>query len=420
MTRGLTVYRVGGSVRDQLLGLPGQDRDWVVVGASTETMLQHGFRQVGADFPVFLHPHTREEYALARTERKSAPGYLGFDVDSSATVTLQQDLLRRDLTINAMACTAEGRIIDPYGGQEDLRRKILRHVSTAFAEDPVRVLRVARFAARFAPLQFTVHPTTLCLMQDMVAAGEVDHLVAERVWQETRRALTEAAPAQFFCVLTQCDAQERIFPEIDALYGVPQTRKYHPEIDSGTHTMLVLEATRCLSNDPEALFAALTHDLGKAVTPVAELPSHRGHEQRGLGLIEALCERLRVPRRFRQLALLVCRNHLMMHHLERLRSSTVLRLLESLQAFKQVQWVEQFACVCEADSRGRGAPSSSCYPQRQWLLQAWEAASAVDCGAIAAQQSSPSGIAAAIAAARVAAIDRVRQQWAIFQEVVRD
>ncbi|HED13583.1 MAG TPA: multifunctional CCA addition/repair protein, partial [Gammaproteobacteria bacterium] len=304
----MKVYRVGGSVRDQLLGLPGQDRDWVVVGASSEMLSQRGFRQVGANFPVFLHPHTREEYALARTERKSAPGYLGFAVDSSAEVTLEQDLLRRDLTINAMACSADGRIIDPYGGQEDLRCKILRHVSAAFAEDPVRVLRVARFVARFAPLGFTVHPSTLRLMQGMVAAGEVDHLVAERVWQETCRALVEPAPVQFFCVLIECDALERIFPEIDALYGVPQTRRYHPEIDSGTHTMLVLEATRALSDEPEVLFAALVHDLGKALTPLAELPGHRGHEQRGLALIDALCERLRVPRRFRRLALLVCRN----------------------------------------------------------------------------------------------------------------
>jgi len=405
------VYRVGGSVRDQLLGLPGQDRDWVVVGASTEKLLQQGFRRVGADFPVFLHPHSGEEYALARTERKSAPGYLGFAVDSSALVTLEQDLLRRDLTINAMACTADGRIIDPCGGQRDLRKKILRHVSPAFVEDPVRVLRVARFAARFAALGFTIHPATLRLMQDMVAAGEVDHLVAERVWQETRRALVASSPAEFFCTLAECDALERVFPEIDALFGIPQTRKYHPEIDSGTHTLLVLKATRALSDDPEVLFAALVHDLGKALTPAAELPGHRGHERRGLVLIEALSERLRVPRRFRQLALLVCRNHLLMHHLERLRSSTILRLLESLQAFRQASRVKQFATVCEADARGRGTVQMQDYPQGRWLLQAFQATDAVDAALIAAQQASPDQISAALAAARVAAIDQVRQQW---------
>jgi len=411
VTRGLTVYRVGGAVRDQLLGLPSKDRDWIVVGATAQTLLQRGFRQVGADFPVFLHPHTREEYALARTERKSAPGYSGFAVNSSVAVSLEQDLVRRDLTVNAMACMADGQIIDPYGGQQDLRQKILRHVSPAFAEDPVRVLRVARFAARFSGLGFTIHPSTLRLMQEITWAGEVDHLVAERVWQETCRALLEPTPAQFFCVLSQCDALERIFPEIDALFGIPQTRKYHPEIDSGTHTMLVLEATRTLSDVPEVLFAALVHDFGKAVTPVDQLPSHRGHEQRGLEIIEKFCERLRVPRRYRQLALLVCRNHLLMHRLESLRSCTILRLLESLKAFKQPQRVSQFASVCEADTRGRGHQKPQSYPQREWLLQAYTAAAAVDCGAIAAQQASPVMIANAIAAARVAAIDRVRQNW---------
>lgn len=349
----MEIYLVGGAVRDSLLGLEPKERDWVVVGATVEAMERQGYRLVGKDFPVFLHPQTHEEYALARTERKTAPGYKGFAVHAEPEVTLEQDLLRRDLTINAMAQTADGDIIDPFAGQQDLADKHLRHVSPAFAEDPVRILRVARFAARFAHLGFTVAAETNALMRGMVAAGEVDALVPERVWAETERALGTATPNRFFEVLRECGALAKLFPEIEKLYGVPQPEKHHPEIDTGVHTMLVLEQAARLSPSTEVRFAALVHDLGKGTTPEEQWPKHINHEEQGLPLVAALCERLRVPNTYRDLALAVTRYHLHYHRAGELKPATLLKTLNALDAFRRPQRFEDFLLACEADSRGR-------------------------------------------------------------------
>ena len=373
----MKTYVVGGAVRDRLLGLPVQDRDWVVVGATPEQMLAQGFRQVGRDFPVFLHPRTREEYALARTERKVAAGYHGFTVQASPDVTLEDDLARRDLTINAMAETAAGELVDPHGGAEDLRRRLLRHVSPAFAEDPVRILRLARFAARFTPLGFTVAPETLALMQGMVQAGEVDALVPERVWQELERALGEERPSAFFEVLRACGALAVLFPEIDRLWGVPQPAKHHPEIDTGIHTMMVLEAAARLSADTAVRFAALTHDLGKGTTPREEWPRHIAHEHRSARLVEDLCRRLRVPNEHRELALVTARLHGQCHRALELRPGTVLRLLSALDAFRRPERFERFLLACEADSRGRPGYEELDYPQAAWLRRARAAAAEI-------------------------------------------
>lgn len=381
----MEVYLVGGAVRDKRLGLAVSDRDYVVVGATPDEMVAQGFKPVGADFPVFLHPVTREEYALARTERKSGHGYKGFTVYAAPDVTLEDDLRRRDLTINAMAETLDGRLIDPFGGAADLERKILRHVSPAFAEDPVRILRVARFAARFAAGGFRVAEETLALMRQMVASGEVDHLVPERVWNELERALGEDTPSRFFAVLRACDAAARLFPEIDALFGVPQPPRHHPEIDTGVHIMLVVDMATRLSADSRVRFAALMHDVGKGTTPKAELPRHVGHEARGAALIENFCARLRVPNEFRDLAVLVARHHLLCHRLFELRPSTVLELLESLDGFRRPERVAMFSIACEADARGRTGLEDNPYPQRPALLRALDAARAVDTATIAAQ-----------------------------------
>jgi tRNA nucleotidyltransferase (CCA-adding enzyme) len=346
-------YLVGGCVRDALLGLTVKDRDWVVVGASPEEMLREGFKPVGKDFPVFLHPETREEYALARTERKTRPGYTGFQFHAAPDVTLEEDLRRRDLTINAMAQQADGILIDPYHGRRDLEQRLLRHVSPAFIEDPVRILRVARFAARFAEFGFQVAEETMDLMRAMVSNGEVDALVAERVWQETQRALGESAPQRYFQVLRDCGALARVFPEIDALFGVPQPAEYHPEIDTGRHIMLVLEQAARLSSDTRVRFAALVHDLGKGVTPEAELPHHFNHESRGVPLVKALCQRLRVPRDYQDLAVLVTHYHLYFHRAGQLRAGTILKLFQNLDLFRRPQRLELFLLACEADSRGR-------------------------------------------------------------------
>lgn len=340
-------------MRDALLGLPVQDRDWVVVGASPEEMLREGYKPVGKDFPVFLHPQTREEYALARTERKTAPGYAGFAFHAAADVTLEDDLRRRDLTINAMAQQADGVLIDPFNGQQDLEHRLLRHVSPAFIEDPVRILRVARFAARFAELGFTVADETMILMQEMVDNGEVDALVPERVWQETERALAENTPSRFFEVLRECGALARIFPELDQLYGVPQPPEHHPEIDTGVHVMLVLQQAVRLSDDTRVRFAALVHDLGKGSTPKDELPQHIEHEERGVPLVEQLCDRLKVPRDFRDIAVLVTRYHLYFHRAKELRAGTFLKLFHHLDLFRRPERLEMFLLACEADSRGR-------------------------------------------------------------------
>lgn len=368
MSAPMKIYLVGGAVRDELLGLDVRERDWVVVGARPEELIERGFKPVGKDFPVFLHPQTGEEYALARTERKTGPGYRGFDTLFSPDVTLEQDLERRDLTINAMARDEEtGQRIDPFLGQRDLQERWLRHVSAAFVEDPVRVLRIARFAARFAPLGFRVAPETMELLREIAARGELDALVPERVWQETQRALEMPAPRQFFEVLREGNALPVIFPEIHALFGVPQPEQWHPEIDTGLHTMMVLDQAALLTEDPVVRFAALTHDLGKGTTPTDQLPRHIAHEERGVGLVDAMCERLKIPNAYRELGVLVSRYHLHMHKIAELRPSTLLELLESLDAFRRPARFEQFVLACEADARGRKGLEERDYPQAEYL-----------------------------------------------------
>ncbi len=373
----MEIFLVGGAVRDGLLGREPRERDWVVVGGSPEAMTELGYRPVGRDFPVFLHPESGEEYALARTERKTAPGYRGFVVHASPEVTLEDDLRRRDLTINAMARDADHRLIDPYGGRADLEHRLLRHVSPAFAEDPVRILRVARFAARLGGDGFTVAPETMDLMREMVAAGEVDALVPERVWQETERALGEALPAAFFTTLRECGALARIFPEIDRLFGVPQPARWHPEIDTGVHTLMVLEQAARLSASNEVRFAALVHDLGKGTTPARLLPAHHGHGERGAELIREMAERLRIPNACRDLAMLVSRYHGPAHRAAELRPGTLLDLLHALDAFRRPERFEQFLIACEADMRGRTGFEERPYPQAGLLRDAFQAAAAV-------------------------------------------
>ncbi len=403
----MKVYMVGGAVRDKLLGLPVTDRDWVVVGATPERMSAQGFLPVGKDFPVFLHPETHEEYALARTERKVARGYTGFIFHAAPDVTLEQDLARRDLTINAMAMTSDGEVIDPYGGRRDLQQRILRHVSPAFVEDPVRILRVARFATRFAAQGFRIAPETMELMKQMVEAGEVDALVPERIWVELRRALEEAAPARFFEVLRECGALQRIFPEIEQLFGVPQPEKHHPEVDTGVHTLLVVNQAAALSSDLEVRFAALVHDLGKGTTPREQWPRHVGHEERGVPLVEQLCERLRVPGKCRELALLVTRYHLYFHRAAELRCTTMLDLLQKLDAFRRPQRFEQFLVTCEADSRGRFGYEKRKPPQLDIFRAAYKAAAAVSPSELVAQGLKGAAIAKALRQQRCAAIKAV-------------
>jgi tRNA nucleotidyltransferase (CCA-adding enzyme) len=373
----MQVYLVGGAVRDGLLGVPVKERDWVVIGATREELERGGYREVGREFPVFLHPQTHEEYALARRERKVAPGYRGFSVEFGPEVTLEEDLGRRDLTVNAIAQAADGTLIDPYGGRRDLQARLLRHVSPAFVEDPVRVLRVARFAARFAPQGFSVAPETLDLMRTMVERGEVDALVGERVWQETAKALREPGAGEFFRMLRACGALRSVYPEIDALFGVPQPAQWHPEIDTGVHTLMVLDQAVTLSDDPKVRFAALVHDLGKGTTPPAQWPGHRGHEERSVALIESLCTRLRVPAQFRDLAVIVARYHGQVHRAFELRAGTVLEMLQKADAFRRPERFEQALLACEADSRGRLGLESVPYPQRAYLLAAQTAAAAI-------------------------------------------
>jgi tRNA nucleotidyltransferase (CCA-adding enzyme) len=373
----MEVYLVGGAVRDRLLGLPVRERDWVVVGARPADLQAQGSLPVGREFPVFLHPVTHEEYALARVERKVAPGYRGFTTEFSPDVTLEDDLRRRDLTINAMAESGTGEVIDPYGGRRDLDARVLRHVSDAFIEDPVRVLRVARFAARYADRGFTVAEETRDLMKRMVDSGEVDALVAERVWKETERALSEPRPEVFFEVLRDCGALRRIFPEIEALFGVPQPEKWHPEIDTGVHTMMVLRCAARLSSSTTVRFAALVHDLGKARTPPELWPSHRGHEEAGVVLIESMAERLRVPNGYRDLAVLTSRYHAHVHRALELRPATVVKLFEETDAFRRPERFGELLLACEADARGRLGLEDREYPQPEFLRRALDAASAV-------------------------------------------
>jgi tRNA nucleotidyltransferase (CCA-adding enzyme) len=407
----MQVYLVGGAVRDELLGIPVKERDWVVVGASREELARLGYREVGRDFPVFLHPETREEYALARRERKIAPGYRGFSVEFGPEVTLEEDLSRRDLTINAIARAPDGTLVDPFGGRRDLESRLLRHVSPAFVEDPVRVLRLARFAARFAPRGFGVAPDTLELMREMVAAGEVDALVPERVWQESEKALREPAASTFFKVLRDCGALARIYPEIDALFGVPQPARWHPEIDTGVHTLMVLDQAVRLSGEIPIRFAALVHDLGKAATPPSEWPAHHGHEQRSVALIEALAARLKVPGECRDLAVIVARHHGNVHRAFELKPKTVLEMLERADALRRPERFAAALLACEADARGRLGLESEPYPQREYLLAAQSAASAVKPTAEELAAGLGASIAERLRHRRLEAITEVRTQF---------
>jgi tRNA nucleotidyltransferase (CCA-adding enzyme) len=366
----MEIYLVGGAVRDKLLGLPVKERDWVIVGATAEELISKGYRPVGKDFPVFLHPTTHEEYALARTERKSAPGYKGFTVQAQPSVSLEEDLLRRDLTINALAEDNRGNIIDYHGGLYDLQNRILRHTSAAFVEDPVRILRVARFASRYKRLDFKVADETLSLMAQMVVNSEVDSLVPERVWQELVKALGEDSPGEFFEVLRLCGALATLFPELEALWGVPQPAEYHPEIDTWIHTLLVLSQATVLSDDCRVRFAALTHDLGKGTTPDEEWPRHHGHERRGAKLVVGLCARLKAPKSYRDLARLVARYHISCHKAMELRPSTLLKTLQTLDAFRRPERFEQFLIACESDFRGRLGQQQRPYPQAMLMRRA--------------------------------------------------
>lgn len=399
----MNTYLVGGAVRDQLLGLPVKDRDWVVVGATPAEMVAAGYKSVGKDFPVFLHPETHEEYALARTERKTSAGYHGFEFYTDTSVTLEDDLIRRDLSINAMAQNADGSLVDPYNGKADLENRVLRHVSPAFAEDPVRILRVARFAARYAHLGFNVADETLALMNQMVTNGEADALVAERVWAETDRALGEKSPAVYFQTLRDCGALNVVFPEVDALFGVPQRKDYHPEIDTGIHTMMVLEQAALLSDDPMVRFAALVHDLGKAKTPADVLPRHIGHEKASLPLVNALCARLKTPSKYRELALLVAEHHGACHRVNDMKASTLVDKLHALDAYRRPERFQQFLTACEADYRGRTGFEARSYTQKETFFAIYNAANSVDTKSIA-QQHSGAKIKEAIRLARINAI----------------
>ena len=399
----MNIYCVGGAVRDELLGLPIQDRDYVVVGATPEAMVKLGYRPVGKDFPVFLHPDTQEEYALARTERKTAKGYKGFQVHASPDVTLEQDLARRDLTINAMAKTADGEMIDPFDGQRDIQAKVLRHVSTAFVEDPVRILRLARFAARFT--EFCVADETMQLMREMVDSGEVDALVPERVWQELSKGIMEAKPSCMFEVLRSCGALARIFPELDRLWGVPQPTQYHPEIDTGIHVMLVVDYAAQQGFSLPVRFAALTHDLGKGTTPKDVLPRHIGHEMRSVALLKDVVKRLRVPNDCKELAMMVAQFHGKLHAVAHMKTSTMLHFLMELDAIRQPERFQLFLQACESDSRGRTGLENCALPEAERLQQALIFAQSVDAGEVAKQFSQPEQIKQAVFEARLNAIN---------------
>lgn len=366
----MQVYLVGGAVRDHLLGHPYHEKDYVVVGATPEQLLAQGFQPVGKDFPVFLHPETKDEYALARTERKSGHGYHGFEFHTDPSVTLEEDLIRRDLTINAMAMDSDGNVYDPYGGQQDLCNKVLRHVSNAFVEDPLRVLRIARFAARYHALGFVVAPETLLLMQELAESGELHALTPERVWKETSRALMEARADVYFETLRACGALKVLFPELDALFGIPQRPEYHPEIDSGVHTMMSLQQACRANYSLDVRFAVLLHDLGKALTPADELPRHIMHEERGIRPVTEVCDRLRVPNTTKQLALAVCKEHLKCHQALSLKPGTLWRLLQRLDVLRRPERVEAFVQACECDSRGRLGLEDRDYPQASYILEA--------------------------------------------------
>jgi tRNA nucleotidyltransferase (CCA-adding enzyme) len=371
----MQTYLVGGAVRDKLLGIPVKDRDWVVVGATPEEMLSQGFKAVGKDFPVFLHPETKEEYALARTERKSGKGYKGFTFHTSPDVTLEEDLQRRDLTINAIAEDESGKLIDPYNGEADIKQGLLRHVSDAFVEDPLRVLRIARFAAT---LGFKIAPETSRLLKEISATDELETLVPERVWTELEKALSGKYPARFILVLRSCKALVKLFPEIEALFGIPQPKEHHPEIDTGLHTIMSLNQAVRLSDDPQIRFAALVHDLGKATTPKDVLPSHHGHEARGVKIIDKLCKRYRIPNKYKELASCVSKHHLDCHRIQEMKPTTVLKKLEQLDAFRRPERFQQFLIACEADARGRASFEDREYPQAEYFNNAFNLANEVE------------------------------------------
>ncbi|MCC2616636.1 multifunctional CCA addition/repair protein [Aestuariibacter halophilus] len=400
----MQVYLVGGAVRDQMLNRPVTERDWVVVGATPDDMLAKGFTQVGKDFPVFLHPQTREEYALARTERKAGRGYTGFVCHTTPDVTLEQDLLRRDLTVNAMAEDEHGNLIDPFNGKADLEQRILRHVSDAFVEDPLRVLRVARFAARYHGLGFSIAPETLTLMQDIAASGELVSLTAERVWKETSRALTDPHPAVYFDILRQCNALSPWFAELEPLWGIPNPAKWHPEIDTGIHTLMVVEQAVNLSERLDVRYAALVHDLGKAKTDPEQWPSHHGHEHLGLEPIDALNKRLKVPNHCAELARLVCQYHTLVHRAMAIKPTTMLRLFDSCDAWRKPERFEHILLACEADARGRTGLEQTPYPQADHVRRALRAAQSVDIKAIVAQGYQGAAIKEAIQRARLETI----------------
>jgi len=400
----METFLVGGAVRDRLLGRPVHERDYVVVGATPEAMEARGFRPVGRDFPVFLHPRTHEEYALARTERKTARGYRGFAFNAAPEVTLEEDLARRDLTINAMAETGDGRLIDPFGGRRDLEARVLRHVSPAFAEDPVRLLRVARLAAQLAPFGFSIAPETQDLLRELVASGEVDALVPERVWAECEKALASPAPVRFFEILRSTGAMPALFPEVAQLFGVPQPPRYHPEVDTGIHTFMVLEQATRLSPAPEVRFAALAHDLGKGNTPSEILPGHHGHEERGVTLIRDLAQRLRIPKRYRDLAIKVARYHGLVHRVFELRPKTVLKLLEGIDTLRRPEGLEPFLAAVEADFRGRAGFEARPYPQAEAVRRASGAVAAVSPEPLLAQGLRGEALGEALRRARIAAI----------------
>jgi len=406
----MNFFLVGGAVRDNLLNYPSHERDWVVVGATAEQMKALGYRAVGKDFPVFLHPQTQEEYALARTERKSGTGYTGFECFSSPNVSLEEDLERRDLTINAMAQAEDGGLIDPYGGQKDLENKILRHVSDAFAEDPLRVLRVARFAARYHHLGFRIAKSTLVLMKNLSDSGELAHLVAERVWKETEQALSEQSPWVYFQTLRECNGLKVLFPELDCLFGIPQTKKHHPEIDTGVHTMMALEQAAKLSSSPKIRFAVLLHDLGKGITPKEELPSHKGHEKYGVPLIRKVCERWKVPKRFLDLAIKAGEYHLLCHRAFTLRAETVVKMLGYLDALRKPEQFEDFLLACEADARGRKGREDKPYAQARFLKQALLATASVDTTPLLQQGLSGQKMGNAVKKLHIKAIKSLIQQ----------
>ena len=407
----MQIYLVGGAVRDQLLDYPVKDKDYLVTGATVEQMLELGYQQVGKSFPVFLHPDSNQEYALARTELKQGEGYTGFICDFSPEITLEQDLIRRDLTINAMAQDMDGTLIDPYNGVKDLQDKLLRHVSPAFIEDPLRVLRVARFAARYHHLGFKVADDTLLLMQEIAKSGELKTLVAERVWQETQSALSEQSPHIFFQVLKQCNGLKEVFPELDKLWGVPNPAKWHPEIDSGVHTMMVLEQAALLSDSLPMRFAALTHDLGKALTPKAKWPSHHGHEKTGLAPIARLCDRIKAPNEYRELALLVSEYHTHCHKAFELKPSTVIKLFDSLDVWRKADRFELFLLACTADLRGRTGFESNEYPQAHYLLACFQQANKVSVQDIIKQGFKGAAIREQLSIERTSVIKNVKTEF---------